>query len=172
MLPVTEKNFFCEVASVLKLHVWLLFSLTVNITRHPEDQSVTTGTNINFHVEATGYDVLHFQWQKDDQDVDINEPRFSSEETNGASTLHIQRVKSSDEGYYRCIVKNAFEKCGKPSSEAELRVCKSIVFCWWFTVKGLIFRQRWSSQSQPISIQLTHTVSLEKFHYRTYSIIS
>ena len=102
--------------------------LTVNITRHPEDQSVTTGANINFHVEATGYDVLQFQWQKNDEDIDINDPRFSSEKTNGASTLHIQRVKKSDEGHYKCIVKNASEESGKPSLEAELRVCKSVVF--------------------------------------------
>ena len=86
------------------------------------------GRNINFHVEATGYDVLHFQWQKDNKDIDINEPRFSSEENNGASTLHIQCVKKSDEGHYKCIVKNAFEESGKPSSEAELRICKSVVF--------------------------------------------
>ena len=99
--------------------------LTVNITQHPEDQSVTTGANINFHVEATGYDVLHFQWQKDGKDIDINDPWFSLEETEGASTLHIQHVKKNDAGYYKCIVKNAFEESGKPSSEAELRVCKS-----------------------------------------------
>ena len=128
MLPVTEKKFFCEVASVLKLHVWLLFSLTVNITQHPEDQSVTTGANINFHVEATGYDVLQFQWQKDEKGIDINDPRFSSEENNGASTLHIQCVKKSDEGQYRCIVKNAFEESGKPSREAKLTVRKFVVF--------------------------------------------
>ena len=126
---------------------WLLFILTVNITQHPEDKSVTIGENINFHVEATGY-VLQFQWQKDGKDIDINEPRFSSEKTNCASTLHIQRVKKSDAGYYRCIVKNAFEESGKLSPEAELRVCKSVVFIsfyfisWRFNIKVLIFPQR------------------------------
>ena len=106
------------------------FSFSVNITQHPQDQSETTGANINFHVEATGYDVLQFQWQKDGKDIDINEPRFSPEETEGASTLHIQCVKKSDKGYYRCLVKNAFEESGKLSSKAELRVCKSVFFCW------------------------------------------
>ena len=110
--------------------MWLLFFLTVNVTQHPEDQSVTTGANINFHVEATGYDVLHFQWQKDGKDIDINDPRFSSEESEGASTLHVQCLKKRDEGYYRCVVKNAFEESVKFSSEAELRVCKSVLFCW------------------------------------------
>ena len=124
------------------------FSSSVNITQHPQDQSVTTGANINFHVEAIGYDVLQFQWQKDGKDIDINDPRFSPEETNGGRTLHIQRVKKSDAGYYRCIVKNAFEESGKPSSEAELRVCKSVVFIsfyfisWRFTIKVPIFPQR------------------------------
>ena len=107
--------------------MWLIFFLTVNITRHPEDKSVTTGAIINFHVEATGYDVLQFQWQKDEKGIDINDPRFSSEEANGASTLHIQHVKKSDEGYYNCLVKNAFEESGKPSREAKLTVCKFVV---------------------------------------------
>ena len=50
------------------------------------------------------------------------------------STLHIQCVKKSDKGYYRCLVKNAFEESGKLSSEAELGICKSVFFCWWFTI--------------------------------------
>ena len=42
-------------------------------------------------------------------------------------------------------MKNAFEESGKPSSEAELRVCKSVVLCQyyfisqWFTIKSAIF---------------------------------
>ena len=71
---------------------------------------------------------LLLQWQKDGKDIDINEPRFSSKQTNGASTLHIRCVRKSDEGCYKCLVKYAFQKSGKPSSEAELRVCKFVVF--------------------------------------------
>ena len=40
------------------------------ITRHPESQSVVTGTPIAFTVEATG-DELQFLWQKDDKDIDM-----------------------------------------------------------------------------------------------------
>ena len=98
------------------------------ITQHPEDQSVTTGANISFRVEAIGDDELQFQWQKDGENIDINERWFSSEQTNGTSTLHIRCVRKSDEGHYKCLVKYAFEKKGKPSSEAELGVCKSVVF--------------------------------------------
>ena len=58
----------------------------------------------------------------------MNEPRFSSEQTNGASTLHIWGVRKSDEGCYKCLVKYTFEKSGKPSFEAELGVCKFVVF--------------------------------------------
>ena len=112
--------------------MWILFFLTVNITGHPQDQSATTGENINFHVEATGYDVLQFQWQKNDKDIDFNDSRFRSKKTNGGSTLHIWCVEKSDAGCYRCLVKNAFEESGKPSFEAKLRVCKSVVFLFHF----------------------------------------
>ena len=108
----------------MKLKCLAPFLFSVNITRHPQDQSVTTGANINFHIEATGYDILQFQWQKDGKDIDIGEPRFSSEKTEGASTLHIQCVKQSDEGRYRCLVKNPVEQSGKSSYEAKLAVCK------------------------------------------------
>ena len=53
--------------------------------------------------------------------MDSNEPRFQGDRT---STLQIRCVEKSDEGHYKCLVKYFFEKSGKPSSEAKLRVCK------------------------------------------------
>ena len=112
---------------------YLFLFLTVDapkITRVPENQSVTTGADIMFTVEATG-DELHFQWQKDSQDIDSSNSRFSFNQTASTSTLKIHCVKKSDIGHYKCLVKNPVEQRGKVSSEAELRVCKfqCLQFC-------------------------------------------
>ena len=111
------------------VNIWLLFFLTVNppeITQSPKSQSVSTGADISFSVEATG-DNLQFQWQKDGADIDSNDPRFSSSQTYNISALQIQRVQKSDKGHYRCLVKNRVEKSGEISEEAELTVCKFVV---------------------------------------------
>ena len=91
------------------------------ITRHPESQSVVTGTPIAFTVEATGDD-LQFLWQKDDEDIDKNESRLQRSQTDNTSTLCIQHVKKSDQGHYKCLVKNPVEKSGTKSYVAELIV--------------------------------------------------
>ena len=59
-------------------------------------------------------------------DIDNNDSRFSSSHTDNTSTLRIQHVQKSDEGHYRCLVKNPVEQSGMPSKEAELAVGK---FC-------------------------------------------
>ena len=103
-----------------------LFSLIVDpphITRNPEDQSIATGADITFTAEATG-DELHFQWQKDSQDIDSSDSRLSFNQTDGTSTLKIQCAKKSDKGHYKCLVKNPVNHGGNSSSEAELRICK------------------------------------------------
>ena len=50
-----------------------------------------------------------------------NDRDYSGTDTN---TLSIQHVKKSDEGCYRCLVKNEFKKDGILSEEAQLSVCK------------------------------------------------
>ena len=67
-----------------------------------------------------------FQWQKDRVNIGSNNPRFSSHQTDSTSTFQIQRVKESDKGHYRCLVKTV-EQSGKPSQEAELTVGKFVV---------------------------------------------
>ena len=96
------------------------------VSRDPENQSVATGANTMFRVEATG-DGLQFQWQKDCIDIDSSEPRCHCNSTGDASTLHIQHTKKSDRGHYRCLVKNPVEKRGKASHEADLSVCKVLI---------------------------------------------
>jgi len=82
-----------------------------------------TGTSLAFTVEATG-DELQFLWQKDDKDIDKNESQLQCSQTDNTSTLHIQHVKKSDQGHYKCLVKNPVEKSEKTSHEAELTVCE------------------------------------------------
>lgn len=64
-----------------------------------------------FKVKATG-DKLHLRWQKD---------RYSD-----TDTLHIVKIRMSDEGRYRCIVMNHLGT--KPSDEASLTVSKLMQF--------------------------------------------
>ena len=86
------------------------------VTYHPKSQSVQAGAEVTFTIEAAGDD-LTFQWQKNGRDVH-NDSNYSGTDTN---TLSIQQVKKSDEGCYRCFVKN---EVGILSEEAQLRVCK------------------------------------------------
>ena len=68
----------------------------------PESQSVASGSVAEFKVEATG-DVLRFQWQKNGSDIHDRGSRYRG---TGSDTLKILLVKESDEGCYRCLVKN------------------------------------------------------------------
>ena len=99
-----------------------LFSFSVdppNVTQHPSCQSVPTGAQATFTTEATGDDLI-FQWQKNTSDVH-NGSNYSGTDTN---TLSIRQVKKSDEGYYRCLVKNEVKRDGEVSEEAKLTVCE------------------------------------------------
>ena len=93
------------------------------ITQHPKDQSVATGADVSFHVEATGDD-LTFQWQKNQSDLDDGD-RCCGTHT---STLHIIEVEMSDKGRYRCLVKNAVGE--ELSDEALLTVSKLHLTCY------------------------------------------
>ena len=95
------------------------------LIQHLENQSVPTGADIVFRVEAVGDD-LQFQWQKDGMDIESNESRLRCNQTKNTSTLHIQHTKKSDMGHYRCIVRNPVNENGKSSNEAHLSVCKFV----------------------------------------------
>ena len=89
------------------------------LTQQPNSQSVLTGAETTFKVEATGDD-LTFQWQKDGNNVH-NDGNYSGTDTN---TLKIQKVKKSDCGCYRCVIKSQVKMNGILSQEARLNVCK------------------------------------------------
>ena len=93
------------------------------ITQHPKAQSVATGADVSFHVEATG-DSLHFQWQKNQSDLDDGD-RCCGTRTN---RLHIIEVEKDDKGRYRCLVKNAVGE--ELSDEAFLAVSKLHLTCY------------------------------------------
>ena len=98
------------------------FSFSVDppkVFQHPNSQTVTTGAQTTFTVEAKGDD-LTFQWQKNGSDVH-NDSNYSGTDTN---TLRIRHVNKSDGGHYRCLVKNEVKRDGEVSEEAELTVCE------------------------------------------------
>ena len=104
---------------------WYFIIFTVDppkVTEHPKSQSVPTGEETTFKVEATGDD-LKFQWQKNSTDVH-NGSNYSGTDTN---TLTIQNVNRGDEGFYRCLVKNEVKRDGEVSEEAKLTVCESVL---------------------------------------------
>ena len=109
--------FVIPTSNILLLDLMFFHSVDPpEITQDPESQSIATGADASFRVEATG-DELQFQWQKDERNIIDNESRFTS-------MLRIHHVQKSDKGHYRCLIKNPVEKKGKYSHEAELTVCK------------------------------------------------
>ena len=99
------------------------------VTQHPKSQSVFTGAQATFKVEATGDD-LTFQWQKDGSDVH-NDSNYSGTDT---STLMIQHVKKSDGGCYSCLVSNEAKKEGEVSDKAQLTVCDCPSLYWFIGI--------------------------------------
>ena len=97
------------------------------VIQHPSCQTVPTGAQTTFTVEASG-DGLKFQWQKNGSNL-----------KNGTDTnaLSIRHVKKSDEGRYRCLVMNQVKKDGILSKEAQLSVCKFKITSWVDTVMKL-----------------------------------
>ena len=139
--PVEKKGMLSTEAnlSVCKsvILLWVLSSMLIfffifhlvdppEIMQDPESQSVATGTDTTFRVDATGDD-LQFQWQKDERNITDNESRFKVSKTADTSTLCIQHSKKSDKGHYRCLIKNPVEKKGKSSKKADLSVCKLVL---------------------------------------------
>ena len=92
------------------------------VIQHPISQSVPTGAQTTFTVKTTGDD-LTFQWQKNGSSLK-NGKNYSGTDTN---ILNIRQVKKSDEGCYRCLVKNEVKSEGEISDEAELNVCECLV---------------------------------------------
>ena len=108
---------------------FLIVDPPVIITRHPESQSIATGTHTTFRIEASG-DELQFQWLKDAIEIGSSEPRFQCNSDGKVSTLHIKDTNKSDKGHYRCLIRNPVEKKGMFSTEANLSVCKSVNLLW------------------------------------------
>ena len=102
------------------------------IMQDPKSQSVVIGADATFRVEATGDD-LKFQWQKDGIEIDSSEPRFQCKSGRTVSTLDIKDTNKCDKGHYRCLIRNPVEKRGMLSTEANLSVCKSLIFLCIFS---------------------------------------
>ena len=99
------------------------------VTQHPKSQSVLTGAQATFKVEATGDD-LTFQWLKNSSDVH-NDSNYSGTDT---STLMIQHVKKSDGGCWSCLVSNEAKNEKEVSDEAQLIVCEYPSLYWFIRI--------------------------------------
>ena len=80
------------------------------ITIQPQSQTVCYGNNLTFFIYATGLEPLHYQWQKNQINIDSADQNI----------LHLFSVDNSDQGQYRCIVSNTFGAV--TSQEAYLTV--------------------------------------------------
>ena len=103
--------------------IGVIFILTVEspkITQHPKDQSVASGSDIDFSIKATG-DNLLFQWKKNGHDLSDND-KYHGTTTH---TLMILKMEESDEANYSCFVKNDVGEL--LSDPALLRISKFVV---------------------------------------------
>jgi hypothetical protein len=81
------------------------------ITDHPDNHTVSSGTPVTLSVSATGYG-LSYQWRH--RPNSGGGPQVFSNIPGATSpTLFIEQVNSTNDGSYRCVVKN---KCGSVSS--------------------------------------------------------
>ena len=159
---------------LLVTSTFLVFSLFLvvdgpKVTRHPENQSVVTGTTITFTVEATGDD-LQFLWQKDGKDIEKNESQLQYSQTDNTSTLHIQHVKKSDQGYYKCLVKNPVEKSGTKSDVATLTVREFFISCMFASLFRCLFLLFFFGICMVLTIEFSFNSGALSLVYNTKSI--
>ncbi len=83
------------------------------ITKQPQPQSVTPGSNVVFIVRATG--AVSYQWKRDN--VNVSGGQYSGETTN---TLTLTAAEAADAGVFKCAVTNGDGTT--TSSEANLAV--------------------------------------------------
>jgi hypothetical protein len=83
-----------------------------NITVQPQSQTVLVGTNVTFTVSATGFGVLHYQWQ------------FNSTNLLGAtnSTLILTNVQLANGGNYQVVVTNSLGSATSSVAALTVRV--------------------------------------------------
>ena len=86
--------------SVLLLSFFLT-AVPPTVNRHPKKQSVATGANVYFSIEATGSD-LQFQWKKEGNNLS-DDDKYCGTNTD---ILRILKVQESDQGHYNCLVRN------------------------------------------------------------------
>ena len=108
-------------SSYIPFHCYTTSGDPPKITQHPKHQSVVATTTVAFNVEATGDD-LQFQWQKNCVDL-CDDDRYYGTDTNSLDILMVER---SDEGRYRCLVKNCVGE--KLSNVAIFTVRKLVLY--------------------------------------------
>ena len=78
------------------------------INDHPETKTMVLGQEVTFVVSATGPGTLSYNWMKDGEEITDNHPlNFVDFDT---PTLRITSFSQDNEGSYKCIVKNDFDR--------------------------------------------------------------
>ena len=106
------------------MHVFCFYVVEpLRITSHPQElRDAVQEETINFIVQATGTEPLSYQWQwmpAGEENASEEWQLFSAGWCDGA-TLTIPSVQKSNEGSYRCVVRNCVGT--KTSNPAELSV--------------------------------------------------
>ncbi len=87
-----------------------------DIITQPVSQSVTTGSNVNFTVMATGAGPLSYQWQRNQLDLSDGGHYFGCT----TNTLRVVNCDSNDVASFRCVVSNPYGSTN--SADATLTV--------------------------------------------------
>ncbi|HOT37974.1 MAG TPA: immunoglobulin domain-containing protein, partial [Candidatus Latescibacteria bacterium] len=111
-----EDVYTCTVSNVAGSVTSAPATLTVTdppvFTAQPQSLTVNVGATASFGVTVTGTPPLSYQWRKGTADI--------SGATN--ATFSIASTQTSDEGTYRCVVKNVANPTGAISDAATLAV--------------------------------------------------
>lgn len=89
-----------------------------SITQQPANTSVVTNGTANFTVVAYGGGTLHYQWQKNNNNL-ANGGHYSGCTTN---QLTITGADNNDIAYYRCVITNAYGSVTSSNASLTLNV--------------------------------------------------
>ena len=90
-------------------HISFYVAVPPKITSHPQDmKDAVPGEPVTFTAEATGTEPLNYQWEWKQPQEESEWQLCDVESFPGtdSSTLTIPSVQKSNEGSYRCVVRN------------------------------------------------------------------
>lgn len=117
------------------------------ITRPPLGRAVSIGDHVTFSVSAKGSQPIHFQWQRNGEDL--------SGQTN--SFLVLTNLQSGESGTYRVVLTNAIGSSA--SEDASLEVVP--VFAWGDNSSGVLDLPFGLTNVTAVSAGYSHNIALK-----------